>query len=125
MIRLNPEYPPCIRRTFWHFAPPMFSFRHTVVVAGLALAMASGCAGDCRRLSEKLCECSIGTLERNACKQRVAQEDSRIAPTAEDEARCKDLLPICDCHTISTPEGKRACGLARYPDAGTNPDGGT
>jgi hypothetical protein len=91
---------------------------------GLGLGLLSGCAGDCRRLSEKLCDCSLGTLEKQACKQRVAQEDSRISPTAEDEARCRELLPICDCHTISTPEGKRACGLARYPDAGASLDGG-
>jgi hypothetical protein len=89
-------------------------------LAALVLAFAlAGCKGSCRQLSEKLCECQPSQAAKDACLQRVSSEESRIGPTADQEATCAELLPGCDCHTIDTAEGKRACGLARALDAGS------
>jgi hypothetical protein len=82
------------------------------MMAAAALGLA-GCKGDCRKLAEKLCDCSVNSLEKDACLQRAASEDARVGPLAEDNRRCGELLKICDCNTANTLAGKRACGLAR------------
>jgi hypothetical protein len=88
--------------------------RHLWIAGGIAALIAlSGCKGNCRKLSEKLCECAPNSISRDTCLQRAANEDGRVAPTPADDALCKRLLQTCDCHTIITAEGKRACGLAR------------
>jgi len=88
--------------------------RRFVYVGAAVLALLSlGCKGNCRQLSEKLCDCQVTTNAKTACLTRVASEDARIAPKPADEAVCAGLLSSCDCHQIDTPEGKRACGLAR------------
>ncbi|HVE83347.1 MAG TPA: hypothetical protein VND93_10890 [Myxococcales bacterium] len=90
--------------------------RRLVFISAAALpllALSLGCKGSCRQLSEKLCECQVTTSAKTACLQRASQEETRIAPKSEDEAVCSGLLSGCDCHQIDTPEGKRACGLAR------------
>lgn len=82
----------------------------------LALAAAlllGGCKNPCRQLSEKLCDCATTTLQKESCLQRVSSEDARIAPTAQEQQVCAQLLPGCDCHQIDTVEGKKACGLSR------------
>lgn len=86
--------------------------RALVLFALFGLAL-TGCKGNCRKLSEKLCECEINSVAKDACLQRVSSEDSRIGPTPEDDATCGALLDSCDCHLIGTAEGKKACGLAR------------
>jgi hypothetical protein len=78
------------------------------VVLGL-----TGCKGSCRQLSERLCDCSVNSVEKDACLQRAASEDTRIGPLPEDNKRCSEFLKTCDCNTINTLAGKRACGLAR------------
>jgi hypothetical protein len=90
-----------------------FMLRRFVFVAAASSLLALGCKGNCRQLSEKLCDCQVTTVNKTACLQRVASEDDRIGPKAADEATCAKLLDSCDCHQIDTPEGKRACGLAR------------
>jgi hypothetical protein len=87
--------------------------RLPALLAFVAALILTGCKGDCRQLTEKLCECSQTTLEREACLRRASAEDARVAPTAEDEQVCGQLLPGCDCRIIDTPEGKKACGLSR------------
>ena len=83
-------------------------------LAALLLAFAlAGCKGNCRQLSERLCDCQPSQTDKDACLQRASSEESRIGPTAEQEQVCGQLLATCDCHTINTAEGKRACGLAR------------
>jgi hypothetical protein len=72
-----------------------------------------GCKGDCRQLSEKLCECEEYKPARDYCRQRAADKESLYPPTAAENAQCKLLLEGCDCKRIDTPEGKAACGLAR------------
>jgi hypothetical protein len=96
---------------------PMRTYRRHLWIAGgiAALIALAGCKGNCRKLSEKLCDCALNSIARDSCLQRASQEDGRVAPTAADDALCSKLLPACDCHTISTAEGKRACGLARVP----------
>lgn len=83
----------------------------TAALALLLLCLA-GCKGSCRKLSEELCECAPNSLEKDACLKDVSQREASVTLTAEDEARCKALLPSCDCHTADTAEGKRRCGLA-------------
>jgi len=88
--------------------------RRLLFVGAAALALlVLGCKGNCRQLSEKLCDCQVTTAAKTACLQRVASEEGRIGPKAADEAVCQQFLQTCDCHQIDTPEGKRACGLAR------------
>ena len=79
----------------------------------LALLGLSGCKGECRKLSEQLCDCAQSNLEQQACLTRASLEDGRIGPLPSDEAVCARLRPGCDCHLVNTPQGKRACGLAR------------
>lgn len=93
------------------FRPSRIAFS---VLLATTLALA-GCKGNCRKLSERLCDCSANTFLRDDCNRRAANEESRIGPKPADEARCAALLKTCDCHTMDTPEGKRACGLARVP----------
>ncbi len=87
--------------------------RLRLALACSLLVLSLGCKGKCRQLSEKLCECSPNTLQKDACVQRAQGEEGRLAPTEEDEAICAQLLETCDCRLVDTPEGKRACGLAR------------
>ena len=95
----------------------------TSLILLLAVVSFTGCnllKGDCRKLSEKLCECSRNSLEKDACLRRASSEESRIGttlnrPNAEDEAVCKGLLETCDCNLIDTPEGKERCGLSLAP----------
>ena len=98
------------------------SMRHPRIVAGglLAAVLAlSGCKGNCRKLAERLCDCEANSYLKDDCNRRASSEESRLGTKPADEQRCASLLTTCDCHTIDTAEGKRACGLARYP-----PDGG-
>lgn len=87
--------------------------RFVVVVAAVLPLLLAGCKGSCRQLSEKLCDCQVTTAAKTGCLQRVALEDQRLAPNGDQEKVCAGLLASCDCHQIDTPEGKRACGLAR------------
>ncbi|MDY7226938.1 hypothetical protein [Hyalangium rubrum] len=82
-------------------------------VLSLALLALSGCKGPCRELSEKLCECSANTLEREVCIRRASNDEAFIEPTSQDEAVCEQRLETCDCNNLETDEGKIACGLAR------------
>jgi hypothetical protein len=84
-----------------------------IAICALALGGLAGCKNKCRALSEKLCDCSVNSLEKDACLRRASNEESRLAPTPEDELVCAELVGKCDCHVIDTPEGKRNCGLAR------------
>ncbi len=90
--------------------------RRFLVTAALlcsTLSGLAGCKGACRELSEKLCDCSLNSVERELCLQRAAEEENRVEPTAEDEVVCESLVEQCDCNQIETPEGKAACGLSR------------
>jgi hypothetical protein len=83
-----------------------------VLFAVAALAL-TGCKGKCRQLSEKLCECAQTTSDRERCLREASEKDGSATVTAEDETRCEQLLPVCDCTQRETPEGKVNCGLAR------------
>jgi len=91
--------------------------RRPVAIALLSLALLglSGCKGACRELSEKLCDCSTTSLEREVCIRRATNDEAVVEPTAEEEAFCESKLEGCDCSKvdIDTTEGKLACGLAR------------
>jgi hypothetical protein len=91
-----------------------------IAVLSLALLGLTGCKTACRELSEKLCDCSITSLEREVCIRRASNDEALVEPTAEDEATCEAKLETCDCKAIqnaSTPDeqlaAKQACGLAR------------
>jgi hypothetical protein len=90
--------------------------RRLLLTAAVLCASLSGltaCKGACRELSEKLCECALNSVEKQSCRQRAAEEEKRVEPTAENEAVCEARLEGCDCRTIETEEGKKSCGLAR------------
>lgn len=84
------------------------------------LALAPGCKSNCRQLSEKLCDCSINSVDRNSCLTRVSSNESNTTLTAADNERCGALLTACDCRLIDTAQGKVNCGLAWPVDAGSN-----
>lgn len=91
-----------------------------IAVLSLVLLSLTGCKSACRELSEKLCDCSTTSLEREVCVRRASNDEVLFEPTAEDEAVCEEKLPSCDCNSIQnarTPEellaAKQACGLAR------------
>ena len=42
----------------------------------------------------------------------AATQESRYPPDSVSDDACDALISQCDCFTISTPEGKIACGLA-------------
>jgi hypothetical protein len=90
--------------------------RRLLLTAAVLCASLSGltaCKGACRELSEKLCECALNSVEKQNCQQRARDEESRVEPTAENEAVCEERIAGCDCRVIETEEGKKACGLAR------------
>ena len=71
-----------------------------------------GAKAACRQLSEALCQCITTTIDRDTCLANAANQESRYPPTSDQDAYCKQLLPQCSCFTVSTPEGKKACGLS-------------
>lgn len=88
----------------------------------LVLAVASlsltGCKGNCRRLSEKLCDCALNSLAKDDCLRRASNSESANPPNATDELTCGRLYEGCDCRLIDTTKGKIACGMARDPNVG-------
>src|SRR5262244_3172528 len=93
---------------------PMNRLRQCIVFVVLSSGiLLAGCKGNCRKLSEKLCDCSANNTAKDQCLQRAAQEDGRVGPTPADDALCGQLLQVCDCHIIDTVQGKVNCGLAR------------
>jgi hypothetical protein len=123
------QLPRALRPCLWQGARPM---KLLVIVLLSLCALFAGCASPCRQLTEKQCDCLVSQFDRNACRQRAATNENVYPATAEDSARCEQLLPQCDCRLIDTPEGKKRCGFARapspcdadLPDGGTLPDGG-
>src|SRR5690349_9330039 len=92
----------------------MRSFRTALFLALTTLSLGgAGCKGNCRILSEKLCQCAPSSTDRDACVRRAANEESRLTPSPEQEETCKALIAGCDCNNTGSLEGKRACGLAR------------
>ncbi|MFO0597892.1 MAG: hypothetical protein U0228_21500 [Myxococcaceae bacterium] len=91
-----------------------------IVVAALALVLAgTGCKTSCRRLSEKLCDCTTSTTEKTSCLQVAANKESTaIVVSQEDQDRCEALIDSCDCRLVDTPAGKARCGWAEPSDAG-------
>jgi uncharacterized protein YgiB involved in biofilm formation len=99
--------------------------RRSVAFAVLSLALLglAGCKGSCRELSEKLCDCSTNSVQRELCTRRAANDEARVEPTAEQEALCEERLAECNCEVLGPDrddvseeeinEAKRACGLAR------------
>jgi hypothetical protein len=91
-----------------------------IAVLSLALLGLTGCKSACRELSEKLCDCTTTSLEREVCVRRASNDEALFEPTSEDEAVCEEKLDGCRCEDIqnaSTSDellaAKQACGLAR------------
>ena len=92
-------------------------------VLSLALLGLSGCKGACRELSEKLCDCSTNSVQRELCIRRAANDEARVEPTAEQEAVCEERFEACNCDVLrpdqndvsedAINDAKVACGLAR------------
>jgi len=89
----------------------------------LALLGLSGCKGACRELSEKLCDCSTNSVQRELCIRKAANDEARVDPTAEQEAKCEELT--CECEALRPDQddvsedainrAKISCGLANEP----------
>ena len=79
---------------------------------------AAGCKSNCRVLSEKLCDCSLNSTEKNSCLTNASTNEANFVPSAADDATCASLVKTCDCRLIDTPQGKINCGLAWPTDAG-------
>jgi len=92
-------------------------------VLSLALLGLSGCKGACRELSEKVCDCSTNSVQRELCIRRAANDEARVEPTAEQEAVCEMRIDACQCEVLQpnredvTEEDiareKVDCGLSR------------
>ncbi len=107
---------PCAEERVWGILRRSMLQPRMVVGVFIAAALAlAGCKGNCRKLSERLCDCQPNSFLKDDCNRRAANEESRVGTKPADEVRCGALLNGCDCHTIDTPEGKRSCGLARSP----------
>ena len=98
-----------------------------LALLALSFVALAGCKGNCRQLAERLCDCSVNSVERDACLRTAsAAEGSNPADTSA-ELRCALLLrPAdggvgCDCRLLDTRAGKIRCGLAR---PGDDPDAG-
>lgn len=91
----------------------MLSLRTLPLLIAVAASALVGCKSHCRQLAEKLCDCSVSTVDREACLQDVQTREGNATVEATDDQKCADLLEQCDCHTVETAEGKIACGLAR------------
>ncbi len=97
--------------------------KQVVLVVFFSLAFA-GCKTACRQLSEKMCDCMASSFDRNACLQRAATNDGTAMPGQADNERCAELIEVCDCRLIDTPEGKQKCGFARRPSCDAEVDSG-
>ena len=93
----------------------MSRIHQCIVFLALWGALLAGCKGNCRKLSERLCDCAASTSAKDSCLARAANEDGRVTTTPADDTLCSQLLQVCDCHTIDTQQGKVNCGLARKP----------
>lgn len=85
----------------------------TLLVMFLGATALSACKSNCRRLSEKLCECSTNSRERDACIRRASSSESTYPVDEAQDAFCEAQLKTCNCHLVDTPEGKQRCGLSR------------
>lgn len=102
------------------------------VIAAAALAL-SACKGNCRQLSERLCECAVNSVEKDTCLRTASAAEGANPPTPDDEIVCSALLKPpdggtgCDCRLIDTRDGKIRCGLARPGGEPMSPvgDGGS
>lgn len=79
----------------------------------VSATLLAGCKSSCLKLSEKLCECSANSIDKEGCLQEAKNRDSFTEPDADANARCEALIDQCDCRTLATAEGKIHCGLAR------------
>ena len=77
------------------------------------LLATAGCKGKCRQLSEKLCDCTVNTVDKDSCLRTASSNESTRQVSADAEKTCASLLDKCDCRLIDTPQGKINCGLAR------------
>lgn len=83
----------------------------------LAMATAAlsgaGCASNCVKLAQKICDCQTTQVDRDNCNANVSARADQVNPTSADEDTCGKLIDTCDCHDLNTPQGKQNCGLAR------------
>jgi hypothetical protein len=99
--------------------------RSLAVLAAAAFALA-GCKTACRQLSERLCECTINSIERDSCLRTAAAAEGSNPPDLAADQLCAELLKPsdggtgCDCRLIDTKAGKVRCGLARAGDGTAN-----
>lgn len=87
--------------------------RTLFIVSLLALgAFSAGCKSPCRALSEKLCDCTVNSVQRDECVRQAARAEATYPPSEEQQEACEALVDACDCKKVDTTEGKKNCGLA-------------
>ena len=79
-----------------------------------ALALA-GCASDCLKLAQKVCDCQPTANLRDACNSDANTQKAQVSISSKQEALCAQLYNVCDCHVLDTPQGRINCGQARDP----------
>lgn len=92
----------------------LMRLRRLLPLLAFSVVLATGCKSPCLQLAEKLCECEFpDNFQRERCKLEWASQANAVDITSDDEEVCEGLIDRCDCALLETPEGKKACGLAR------------
>jgi hypothetical protein len=87
--------------------------RLLLATLALALAVATGCTSPCNQLADQICNCQTTQNNRNSCNAEESTRADQVSPTDAQEQACSNLIPLCDCNVLDTPQGKVNCGLAR------------
>lgn len=84
----------------------------SLAAALLASTVLAACSTPCEELAAEICSCEDSRSARDACERRAQQQADANEPSNAEQNRCERLLDTCDCFTLDTAAGKRACGLA-------------
>jgi len=84
------------------------------LVLVLTVTQAVGCGNACLKLADQICNCQPDDTLRSGCQAQVRQQQNVYSIRNEDEQRCQAALDsnACSCDNLTTPEGRKACGLA-------------
>ena len=91
-----------------------------------ALAVLAACSNPCQDLGDRLCRCAGAGTTRDACKNAVKDDLSRLNPSKAVEDVCTQKLDTCSapsgasfCEWLDTACGKASCGMSADDPATT------
>ena len=84
-----------------------------IAFAAVVVFALAGCASNCVKLAQKICDCQPTQTDRDNCNSNVSARADQVHPTDADEQVCGTLIDKCDCHDLDTARGKENCGLAK------------